>query len=84
MLLTFVAACASVCGAGLVLLLALLLCRLDSSPNPVPPHENYCFVMLCIISQPVPHAGQGLDDVTVAGYVNVFTYEYVTLLRDTF
>ena len=39
--------------------------RLDSSPNPVPPPENYCFVMLCI-PKPVPHAGQGLDDVAVA------------------
>ena len=63
--------------------LKMLCPRLDSSPNPVPSPGHYCFVLLCI-PKPVPHAGQGLDDVAVAWYVNVFTYEYVTLLRDTF
>ena len=46
-------------------------CRLDSSPNPGSSPGKYCFVMLCF-PKPVLHAGQGLDDIAVAWYVNVF------------
>ena len=49
-------------------------CRLDSSPNCVPPPENYCFLMFCI-PKPVQLAGQ------VAWYVNVFVTRKKGTLR---